>query len=185
MHIDPEWESWDFIKLTDQINQWVRRNPVTNHSGEREEANSPRKAFPSHKENQRFASSGCVYCGDLGHKAIQCEKIRDIGKRKKILARKSLCFTCATKPHRAANCTGKSACGHSGKRHHTSTCAQEIGNQINERASGGKLMTDGGNDEGIFPVVVIKVNGLTCRVLIDSGAGSSYASAQSKLIRIQ
>lgn len=39
-------------------------------------------------------------------------------------------------------------------------------------------MTDGVHGEGIFPVVVIKVNGLTCRALIDSGAGSSYASAR-------
>ena len=38
-------------------------------------------------------------------------------------------------------------------------------------------MTDGTSGEGIFPVVVIKVNGITCRALIDSGAGSSYASA--------
>ena len=37
-------------------------------------------------------------------------------------------------------------------------------------------MTDGTSGEGIFPVVVIKINGITCRALIDSGAGSSYAS---------
>jgi hypothetical protein len=38
-------------------------------------------------------------------------------------------------------------------------------------------MTDGGTGEGIFPVVVVKVNGVMCRALIDSGAGGSYASA--------
>ena len=38
-------------------------------------------------------------------------------------------------------------------------------------------MTDGGIGEGIFPVVVVKVNGVMCRALIDSGAGGSYASA--------
>ena len=38
-------------------------------------------------------------------------------------------------------------------------------------------MTDGASDDGIFPVVVVKVNGIMCRALIDSGAGSSYASA--------
>ncbi len=40
-----------------------------------------------------------------------------------------------------------------------------------------KLMTDGASDDGIFPVVVVKVNGVMCRALIDSGAESSYASA--------
>ena len=38
-------------------------------------------------------------------------------------------------------------------------------------------MTDGTSGKGIFPVVVVKVNGITCRVLIDSGAWSCYASA--------
>ena len=32
--------------------------------------------------------------------------------------------------------------------------------------------------EGTFPVVVVKVNGIECRALIDSGAGSSYALAK-------
>lgn len=183
---DPEWDSWDFVKLADAVNQWVRRNPVINSSGDREE-NNPRRVFHSQKENQRSAPvpKGCVYCGDLSHKAVQCEKISDISERKKILARRGLCFNCATKPHRAADCTSKSACGHCGKRHHTSICDQTAGNQTDKHASGEKkLMTDGGSGESIFPVVVIKVNGLTCRALIDSGAGSSYASAQliSKLV---
>ena len=38
------------------------------------------------------------------------------------------------------------------------------------------------NTEGIFPVVQIKVDGVECRALIDSGAGSSYTSA--KLINL-
>ena len=32
--------------------------------------------------------------------------------------------------------------------------------------------------ESILPVVMVKVNGIACRALIDIGAGSSYASAQ-------
>ncbi|XP_028413673.1 uncharacterized protein LOC114536529 [Dendronephthya gigantea] len=175
MRDDPEWESWDFVKLTHAVNEWVRRNPVTNSSGEREESSS-RKMFQSRKENQRFVPmpKGCVYCSDLNHKAVQCEKISEVNERKKILSKKGLCFNCAMKPHRAADCTSKSACGHCNKRHHTSIC-----DQTEQHASGDKkLMTDGGSGEGIFPVVVIKVNGLICRALIDSGAGSSYASAQ-------
>lgn len=33
-----------------------------------------------------------------------------------------------------------------------------------------------------MPIVVVKVNGITCRALIDTGAGSSYVSA--KMINI-
>jgi hypothetical protein len=39
-------------------------------------------------------------------------------------------------------------------------------------------MTDGVSGDGIFPVVTVRINDITCRALIDSGAGSSYASAK-------
>lgn len=38
-------------------------------------------------------------------------------------------------------------------------------------------MTDGVGSEAYFPAVVIKIKGVTCRALIDSGAGSTYASS--------
>ena len=37
---------------------------------------------------------------------------------------------------------------------------------------------DGKSGDAIFPIVVVKVAGITCGALIDSGAGSSYASAK-------
>ncbi|CAB4033381.1 Proto-oncogene tyrosine- kinase receptor Ret, partial [Paramuricea clavata] len=126
------------------------------------ELSSASSSAPKHqkecKESERFVPRGCVYCGDLGHKAVQCENVSDVGERKKILARKGHCFNCATKPHRAADCTSKSACSQCGKRHHSSICDQaKIGNETDKHASGDKqLMTDGGSGEGIFPVVVIK-----------------------------
>ena len=39
-------------------------------------------------------------------------------------------------------------------------------------------MTDGVSGDGIFPVVVVKINRFKRRALIDSGAGSSYVSAK-------
>ena len=95
--------------------------------------------------------------------------------------------------HRASECASKSSCSHCNKRHHTSTCEQ-ANDKRNEtpandeqqtdhqRPNGKKLLTDGGSGDDIFPVVVVKVNGITCRALINSGAGSSYASA--KLIKM-
>ena len=45
------------------------------------------------------------------------------------------------------------------------------------------LATGGG--QGVYPVVVVDVDGIRCRALLDTGAGSSYASAAliSKLNR--
>ena len=39
-------------------------------------------------------------------------------------------------------------------------------------------MTNGVSGDGIFPVVLVKINGFKCRALIDSGTGSSYVSAK-------
>ena len=172
---DPEWETWDFVKLVEALNQWIRRNPAMSVQREREDLKR-KKLFSAQNDTSR--PRGCVYCGDLNHKAVQCEKITDSSERKRILARKGLCFNCATKQHRAAECTSKSACGNCHQRHHTSICDRKNENKNDKHSSGEKkLMTTGTSGEGIFPVVVIKVNGITCRALIDSGAGSSYASA--------
>ena len=34
-----------------------------------------------------------------------------------------------------------------------------------------------GNSTVIYPVVIVEVQGVKCRALLDTGAGSSYASA--------
>ena len=39
-------------------------------------------------------------------------------------------------------------------------------------------MTASGSNEGILPIIPMKVDGITCRALIDTGAGSSYTSGK-------
>ena len=166
---DPEWETWDFTNLTEALKQWVKRNPIS--ANERDEPNR-KKLF--HTRDGDFRSRGGVYCGDVGHKPNQCKKITDVKARKGILAKNGFCFNCATKKNRASECSSKISCGHCNKLHHTSICEQKNDkSQDNE-----KLMTNGVSGDGVFPVVVVKINGLKCRALIDSGAGSSYVSAK-------
>ena len=75
------------------------------------------------------------------------------------------------KRHRAALCPSKGTCQKCQKKNHTSICDTPNENQT--------LLTMGKtNKEGIFPVVLVKVNGIKCRALIDSGADSSHASAK-------
>ena len=105
------------------------------------------------------------------HKAVSCSKVTDVNARREILAQKKLCFNCAAGNHRAANCPSKRSCQTCEKRHHTSIC------DTNSKVNLMGLTSKTGN-EAIFPVVVVKVNGVKCRALIDSGAGSSYASAK-------
>ena len=166
---DLEWETWDFRNLTEALKQWVKRNPIS--VNERDEPNR-KKLF--HTRDGDFKPRGCVYCGDVGHKANQCMKITDVKARKGILAKNGLCFNCATKKHRASECSSKMSCGHCSRRHHTSICEQKN----YKSQDNAKLMTDGVSGDGIFPIVVVKINGFKCRALIDSGAGSSYVSAK-------
>ena len=97
-------------------------------------------------------------------------------EQKQILAKRHLCFNCTGASHRAADCPSKWKCLIYEKRHHTWICDR------NEQPK--KLLSASVTGEGLFPVVLIisrgvpKVNGITVRALIDSGAGSSYASAK-------
>ena len=100
---------------------------------------------------------GCIYCDSNEHKANDCSKVTSVSERKQILAKRRLCF----------NCASKIACKKCGKRHHTSIC------DTNEKPNNREVaMTTGEKSKGIFPIVVVEVNGVRCRALIDSGAGS-------------
>ena len=145
MRTDLEWETRDFKNLTEALKQWVKRNPIS--VNERDEPNR-KKIF--HTRDGDFKPRSCVYCGDVGHKANQCVKIPDVKARKGILAKNRLCFNCATKKHRASECSSKISCGHCSRRHHPSICEQK-----NDKShDNAKLMTDGLSGDGIFPVVV-------------------------------
>ena len=66
--------------------------------------------------------------------------------------------------------------------HHTSLCMDETIQQLfatrtgsNNTATGQKLRTTP-ESEAIYQVVVVKVNGITCRAMLDTVAGSWYMS---------
>jgi len=110
---DPEWETWDFDKLAEALRQWVKRNPVTESDPRKDDYR--KKLFHANRGEQKF--SGCIYCGDVNHKAVSCTKVVTQSERKQILAKKGLCFNCATKFHGASECASKTSCKHCNKRH--------------------------------------------------------------------
>ena len=80
-----------------------------------------------------------------------------------------MCFNCTGTKHRAADCKSRSRCQKCGKRHHTSICTQR-GQLLTAAAAGNK-------ERVVYPIVKVNVEGILCRALLDTGAGSSYASA--------
>ena len=160
---DPVWEDWDYVKLTEALKLWTRRNPIDDMA----KKSRQREVKLYHG---KFKDRGCVYCEEKEHKSSDCPKVVNIKDRKQMLARKRLCFNCTGEGHQAASCASKLSCQSCSRRHHTSICdrpKEEI-----------KLMTATRSGEGTFPIVTVKVNGITCRALVDSGAGSSYVSAK-------
>ncbi|XP_067039928.1 uncharacterized protein [Acropora muricata] len=179
---DPGWESWDFSKLSEAIRLWTRRNPVDTTRSEQEQPakRNPRLTKMYHARRDDNKQRGCVYCGE-NHKAVECNKITNLSDRRQILLNKRLCFNCASGSHRASHCPSKLTCQRCHKRHHTSLC-ETIDPTNEHEQSHGVALTTNQNGEGLFPVVIVEVNGIKCRALIDSGAGSSYVSA--KLIEL-
>ena len=54
------------------------------------------------------------------------------------------------------------------RRHHTSLCNKSPNTLLTTLFTTGAV---------IYPVVIVEVQGVNCRALVDTGAGSSYASA--------
>lgn len=89
-------------------------------------------------------------------------------ERKKLLTHKRLCFNCTGTKHRAAECKCKNSCLKCGQRHHTPICSGR--NQL-------LITTEEKEGRVVYPVVMVSVEGVLCRALLDTGAGSPYASA--------
>ena len=161
---DAQWESWDLDKLAEALRLWVRRNPDSPQRDRDEEQERKRREM---KLFHSRLGRNCIYCEAADYKANDCQKVTTINQRKHILATKHLCFNCALGSHQAAKCPSKTSCQKCGKRHHTSICDKPK-----------VALTANGSTEGVFPVVLVKVDGITTRALVDSGSNSSYVSAK-------
>ena len=153
------WQEWDFKQLVNAIQKWREINPVEiEHS-------SAKKSF-----GRVYTTRGakvCVYC-EGEHNSTDCVNIKSVGERKKILSEKKLCFNCTGSRHRASQCKSKvGECPICGKAHHSSIHQEEYKREAGLSASS--------ESDVIYPVVVLKLDGVKCRALLDNGAGSSYA----------
>ena len=171
---DENWQDWNFTELPVALKRWKNVNPVEINEAQGKPIPSQR---PAHGRSQFFhardENSGkhgaCAYCEDGDHRSNDCPSAATIDERKKILSQKQLCFNCTGAKHRAApGCKSKTSCQKCDQRHHSSICSRQ------EQ----QLMTATGASQGpmVYPGVVVNVEGVMCCTLLDTGAGSSYAS---------
>eukprot|EP00794_Sanderia_malayensis_P007573 gene7573-biopygen6100 len=169
VRIDDEWQDWKFPQFIEALRRWCERNPVQVEDRNRQHP-QPRRDKVFQTSDQAGKPKGCVYCENTEHKSVDCDNIKTVAERKKCLSLKKLCFNCTGSKHRAAECHSRFKCQKCSAKHHTSICdqqSQQILLATNEAKSSGTVT---------YPVVLVKVNGVTCRALLDTGAGSSYAS---------
>ena len=171
---DPEWETWDFVKFTEALRQWTRRNPTDNF---KTEDSQPFRKRDRVLQTEQKRVRKCVYCQAEDHKPSECRKITSPTERKEFLARKKLCFNC-TGPHKSSECKSTATCQHCGKRHHTSICVSPKEVKIERVLTAHQR----DNKEVVYPIVLVEIDGVKTHALLDTGAGSSYAS--TKLINL-
>ena len=161
------WQDWDFPQLVQALKRWKDINPIEPVDDSKKRMPGVSRQFQT--RNRPSPTGGCVYCNSETHKSIDCDKVTTMDDRRKHLAKNRLCFNCTRGQHRAAECKSNSTCRKCQRKHHTSICDQ----------CDNHLMTAScdENRSVCYPVVVVEVNGIRCRALLDTGAGSSYASS--------
>ena len=166
---DDDWQTWDFPNFMDALRKWTERNPLPVKVNDK---NRELPSFPIYQTLQGDTPlRSCVYCDSADHRSHECSKVTQPSQRKRILQLKSLCFNCTGSDHKVTECRSRRRCFVCKRRHHTSICDKT------EMAENSMTAAQAGDGPVVYPVVVVEVAGVKCRALLDSGVGSSYASA--------
>ena len=92
--------------------------------------------------------------------------VSDIEEHRLILSKKKLCFNCTGTKHRDSACLSNRSCVKCKGKHRSSICDKTTTTLL---AASSCFIT--------YLVVLIEIEGITCRALIDIGAGVFYASS--------
>ena len=162
---DDNWQDKKFQQLVETLEKWTIRNPIS-----LSDKRNPGKGNGYSKSYQaKQTKSESVYCEKPGDKSSDCKTEKTVTERIKILSDKKLCFNCTGTKHRATECSSAKTCLKYKNKHHTSIYDKLVGSK-----SEPMLVTTEANVT--YPVAIIKVNGVKCRALLDTGSGSSYIS---------
>ena len=153
---------------------WTERNSILP---------SEREGRPIHKDLKREKTFAvreqqklkqCVYCETADHKSSECQQVINTEERRRILSSEKLCSNCTGTQHRASECESRSTCLICKRKHHTSICDKV--KQSNSHSQG-QIFTATNEKKVVHPVVIIEIEGIKCRALLDTGSSSSYVSS--------
>ena len=137
---------------------------------------NPKQMMPTHvlkthsQQETQTRNQQCVNCKDQNHLSVNWTKITEMGER--ILSEKRLCYYCTGIKHCGDECKSRLRSQKCSHKHNTCICST-CENDFNP------LPVTAGmpNMHMTYPAVVAEVEGVKCRALLDTGAGSCYASA--------
>ena len=173
---DPNWENWNFSQFTETLRLWTRRNLIGNVTKADDKREKPDRVYSTQQKKDQPTPKvrSCVYCDETTHRSSNCEIVPTPADRKKVLVAKKLCFNCTGSVHRASDCRSTATYQHCNKRHHTSIC------DASKEPKPDRVMTAHQQQDKkvIYPIVLVAVDGIKTHALLDTGAGSYYASAR-------
>ena len=169
IRLDDDWQEWEFPRLVEAIRSWTVRNPLWAE----EKRSSENPPLPPTRRDKTFTTglknSICIFCEKDDHKSVGCNEVSSISERRKVIFAKRLCYNCLKPDHRVAECKSRN-CSVCQKRHHTSLCELKTKGDRKDQLLCSKEAAV------VYPVVMVEVNGVKCRALLDTGAGSCYVS---------
>ena len=170
------WQYWGFGELLQALEEWKEIHPL--ETNQKNLPLQPRvtriKSFHSQERNP--TRHACVYCDCVTHRSWECDRITSPADRRRVLKNKHLCFNCTGLQHNASQCRSRATCLHCKQRHHSSICDKAEGRDQHTNSEGVALMASLNGEKVCHPIVLVNVNGVTCRPLLDTGATVSYAS---------
>ncbi len=158
---DDDWQGWKYPELIEALRKWTVRNPVKSEDNHPDKHNKS-KNFQTRQESKPRV---CVYCDDANHRSAECKKVVTVADRRKILGDKQLCFNCTGQRHKAADCRSQQVCQHCKRRHHPSICNKKMDDQGKGAQEPEQMLVAKGENKVIYPVVMVKADGITCRAL--------------------
>ena len=179
---DDDWEEWGLEELVEHLRRYIERNPLQtdaiSHIVTKEEkpARYGRRDQDKLLFNVKQGKSTCIYCDSTEHSSAKCTRVLDVVSRREVLKHKRACFNCATPGHQASSCRAR-GCHRCGQKHHTTICT--LPQQSSTSAMGNSLLEKGMSSThhafgAIHPTLHASVNGEKVRIMIDTGASSSY-----------
>ena len=98
VRMDDNWQNWDFSEFIEALRKWTERIFITLTADRNKEHLKKDRMLQTLQK--QWKTNACIYCGDVAHKAAECQKVKDVIQRRNVINKKKLCYNCTGKDRR-------------------------------------------------------------------------------------